>query len=65
VTHYFFSKNYQTQINSLTLTNVRLALHLDEEADIKLVQNFPDDKSLLGNTNNQFFINDFFNNLKK
>ncbi|MBN2486322.1 MAG: hypothetical protein JXB34_10150 [Bacteroidales bacterium] len=65
VTHYYFSKNYLTPITLLTLTNVRLSLHLDENTDNKLIQNFPNDKSLLENKNNHFFINDFFNELKQ
>lgn len=64
-THYYFSKNYLTPITPLTLTNVRLALHLDENTDNKLIQNFPDDKSLMGNNNNRFLINDFFYKLKQ
>jgi hypothetical protein len=65
VTHYYFSKDYLMPIIPLTLTNVRLALHLDENTDSKLVQDFPEDKSLLNNNSNQFLLNDFFNNLKK
>lgn len=62
-TSYYFSVNDTTEIQALTLTNVRLALEINKDLDKKLVEAFPENDFLLEKTNNKFNINIFLNNL--
>ncbi|MGE4568522.1 MAG: hypothetical protein AB7C90_04965 [Bacteroidales bacterium] len=61
---FFFSTDYRSPIEPLTLNHLRLALPLDTKAEALLAERFPDDASLCKKSANQFLINQFIEQLR-
>lgn len=66
VTKYFFSISNISEIQSLNVANIRLALLKDKQFDNELIAHFPTDESLSAkNRDGEFELNVFLNSIKR